>query len=81
MEPHNTTVVDRHIAFIAKQRMHRNVWFAESSRAPALWRHDRNISNQNMAMLLPIFQGRLAMLTDENSALNRYVNVTKSMSI
>ena len=29
-----------------------NVWLAESSRAPALWRHDHNIGDQNMAVLL-----------------------------
>ena len=59
--------------------MNHNVWFAESSRAPALWRHDRDVNNQNMAML-PIFQGRLAMFTEQNWALNRNVNVTKNMS-
>ena len=26
MKPHDSTVVDRHIAFIAKQRMHHNDW-------------------------------------------------------
>ena len=56
--------------------MNHNVWFAENSRAPALWRHDRDINSHNMAMLL-IFQGQLAMFTEENSALNRNVNVTK----
>ena len=56
--------------------MNHNVWFAESSRAPALWRHDRDVNNQITAML-PIFQGRIAMFTEENLALNRNVNVTK----
>ena len=56
--------------------MNHNVLFAESSRAPALWRHDRDVNNQITAML-PIFQGRIAMFTEENLALNRNVNVTK----
>ena len=37
MKPHDTTVVDRHIDFIATQHMHRKVWLAKSSRAPVLW--------------------------------------------
>ena len=32
--------------------------------APALWRHGQEVNNQNMAML-PIFQGQLAMFTEE----------------
>ena len=28
-----------------------NVWLAESSHAPALWRHDHNVDDQNMAVL------------------------------
>ena len=32
MKPHDTTVIDRHIVFIAKQHMHRNVWLADFSR-------------------------------------------------
>ena len=28
-----------------------NVWLAESSRAPVLWRHDHNVDDQNMAVL------------------------------
>ena len=28
-----------------------NVWLAESSHAPALWRHDRNVDDQNMVVL------------------------------
>ena len=28
MKPHDATVVDRNIVFIAKQRMHRNAWLA-----------------------------------------------------
>ena len=64
MNPHDTTLVDRHNAFIAKQHMHRqvwlaesfratcvvmnhNIWFAENSRAPALWRHDRDVNKQS----------------------------------
>ena len=42
-----------------------NVWLGESSRAPALWRHDHNVDDQNM-VVLPIVGGRLAMLTEEN---------------
>ena len=42
-----------------------NVWLAESSRAPTLWRHDHNVDDQNMAVF-PIVGGRLAMLTEEN---------------
>ena len=37
MKPHEKIVVDNHIAFIAKQRMYRNVQLAESFRAPVLW--------------------------------------------
>ena len=73
MKPHDTTVVDCHIAFIVKQRMHRNVWMAEDFRAPALWRQDQDVYiyiYQNKAMLL-IFQGRLTMFTEESSAANR----------
>ena len=83
MKPHDTTVVDHHISFIAKQHiyasqcvigwelpctcivMNHNLWFAESFRAPALWRHDGNVNNQNMVML-PIFQGWLAKFTEQN---------------
>ena len=48
-------------SIIAKQQMYRNVWLAESSRAAALWRHDQDISHQNMVPL-SIFQARLAYL-------------------
>ena len=80
MKTHDTTVVDCHIAFIAKQRMHRNIRLAESCHAPALWRHDRDVNNQNIAMLL-IFLGWFAMFTVENLAPKYKVNMTKSMSI
>ena len=60
--------------------MNHSARFAESSRAPALWRHYWDVNNQNMAMLL-IFQGRLAMFMEQISALNHYVNMTKSISI
>ena len=33
-----------------------NVWLAESSRAPALWRHYHNVDDQNM-VVLPIVGG------------------------
>ena len=39
--------------------------WSKSSRAPALWRHDRDVNNQNM-VVLSIFQGQLAMFTEEN---------------
>ena len=42
-----------------------NIWLAESSHAPALWRHDHNVDDQNMTVL-SIVVGRLAMLTEEN---------------
>ena len=60
--------------------MNHTVWFAESSRAPPLWRYDRDVDNQDMAML-SIFQGRLAMSTKANLALNRNVNVTNIIPI
>ena len=37
MKPHNTTVVERHIYLIAKQRMPCNIWLAKNCRVPALW--------------------------------------------
>ena len=55
-----------------------NVWLAESSRAPALWRHDHNDDDQNM-VVLPIVGGRLAMLMEDNLPLNYSVNEMKSM--
>ena len=39
------------------------------------WRYDRDVSNQK---ILPNFQGRLAMFTEENSTLKCNVNVMKS---
>ena len=42
-----------------------NVWLAESSRAPALWRRDHNVDDQNM-VVLPIVGGPLVMFREEN---------------
>ena len=53
----------RHVVVMLYNTM--NMWLAESSRAPALWRHDNNVDDQNMAVL-PIVGGRLAKLTEEN---------------
>ena len=55
-----------------------NLWLAESSRAPALWRHDHNADDQNKAVL-PMVGGRLAMLTEENAASKYNVSEMKSM--
>ena len=55
-----------------------NVWLAERSRAPALWRHDHNVGNQNM-VVLPIVGGWLAMFTEENSPSKYNVDEMKSM--
>ena len=55
-----------------------NVWLAESYRAPALWRHNHNINDQNM-VVLPIVGGRLAMLTEENLPSKYNANEMKSM--
>ena len=55
-----------------------DVWLAESSRAPALWRHDHNVGDQNM-VVLPIVGGRLALLTEENSPSKYNVDEMKSM--
>ena len=56
-----------------------NVWLAESSRAPALWRHDHNVDDQSMAVL-PIVGGDLPSLRKEichyNTMLMRW-NVCK----
>ena len=57
-----------------------NVWLGESSRAPALWRHDHNVDDQNM-VALPIVGGRLAMLTDKKLPSKYNNNEMKSMSI
>ena len=53
-------------------------WLAESSRAPALWRHDHNVDDQNM-VVFPIVGGRLAMLTEENLPSKYNVDEMKSM--
>ena len=55
-----------------------NVWLAESSRAPALWRHDHNVDDQTVVVLL-IVGGRLAMLTEENLTSKYIVNEMKSI--
>ena len=55
-----------------------NVWLAESSRAPTLWRHYHNVDDQNM-VVLPIVGGRLAMLTEESMPSKYNVNEMKSM--
>ena len=55
-----------------------NVWLAESSRAPALWRHYHNVDDQNMVVFL-IVGGRLAMFTEENLASKYNVNEMKNM--
>ena len=52
----------------------------ESSRAPALWRHDLDDNHQNM-VFLSIVQGRLAMFNEENLVSKHNVNVVTSMSI
>ena len=52
----------------------------ESSRAPAFWRNDQDVSHQNI-LLSSIFQGRLVMFTGDNSTSKRNVNVIKNMSI
>ena len=80
MRPHDMTGVNFHIAFIAKQNMHHNIWFVESSHTPALWRHDQDSNHENMVFLL-IFQGRLAMFMEENSTSKCNVDLRKSMSI
>ena len=55
-----------------------NVWLAESCRAPALWRHDHNVDDQNM-VVLSIVWGWLAMLTEENLPSKYNVNEMKSI--
>ena len=55
-----------------------NVWLAESSRAPVLWRHDHNLDDQNM-VVLPIVGVRFAKLTEENLLSKYNVNDMKSM--
>ena len=55
-----------------------NVWLAESSRAPALWRHDHNLHDQNM-VVLPILGCQVAILMEENLPSKCNVNDMKSM--
>ena len=55
-----------------------NLSLAESSRAPALWRHDHIVDDHNM-VVLPIIEGRLAMLTEENLPSKYNVSEMKSM--
>ena len=83
MKPHDKTIIvqcvigwDLSWTYIV---MNRNIWFAESSHAYALWRHDWDINNQIMA-ILPIFQGQLAIFVEENVALNHNANGMKSVS-
>ena len=59
--------------------MHRSVWLGESSRAPELWRHDRNV-NGRYIVFLPIFQGQLAMFTDKID-VKTHVNVMKNINL
>ena len=47
---------------------------SESSHAPTLWHHKWDVHSQNMLML-PIFQGWLAMFTYDNSTSKCGVNV------
>ena len=54
--------------------VHRNICFAESSRAATLWRHDREGHHQH-TVSLSIFQGRVAMFWEENLT-KRNINVT-----
>ena len=52
-----------------------------SSHAPELWRHDWDISNQNMVLLLVFhwkFQGWLVMLREENLTSKCNVDMMKS---
>ena len=90
-KPHETFVVNGHIAFIAKQHLHRHVRLAErfralalwcivtydlqSSRAATLWRHGRDGHHQ-YTVSLSIFQGRVAMSWEEKLT-KRNKNVTK----
>ena len=55
-----------------------NMLLAESSHAPALWRHDQNVDDQNMAVL-PIIGGRLTMHTEKKLPSKYNVNEKKSM--
>ena len=69
--PYGSHCIDMTASPRTYQRLYRhmvvmlcNVWLAESSRAPVLWRHDHNVDDQNM-VVLPIIGGQLAMLTEE----------------
>ena len=75
---HGTTAIDP----VANQRdrLPYHAWLCETSCAPALWRHDCDVSHRNMVML-STFQGRIAIFTDENSASQFEVNVMKYISI
>ena len=60
MKPYETTVVDRHIAFIAKLYILCNMWLGESSRAPVLW------WTTTYDLLRAVVELRLAKFTEEN---------------
>ena len=45
--------------------MHRNVRFAESSRAPALWRQDQDVNLQNMVLLPESVKGDFSYLQEK----------------
>ena len=53
--PHGSNCIDMTAIPRTYQRIYRHVvvmiydvWLAESSRAPTLWRHDHNVDEQNM---------------------------------
>ena len=56
-----------------------NMWLAESSRAPALWRHDHNVGDQNMVVLPIVGVDSPWLLTEENLPPKYNVNEMKSM--
>ena len=60
--------------------MHRTVWLAENTHAPALWRHDRDVNDQNV-VFWSILQGQLDIFTEEKSTSKRNVNAMKGMPI
>ena len=83
--PYGSHCIDMTASPRTYQRRHRhvvvmlcNVWSAESSRSPALWRHYHNADDQNM-VVLPIVGGQLAMLTEEKLPSKYNVNGMKSM--
>ena len=45
--------------------IHRNVRFAESSRAPALWRQDQVVNHQNMVLLPKSVKGDFSYLREK----------------